>query len=101
MYHSPKIAEKALKHYQTLFPSHYNSLHIGNENSFYVKGQIPGFDWNYVCLIPFDNIRSSLNTSIRLVIIILILSVILSFTLSSWLIDSITRHFDRLLMKIR
>ncbi len=101
MYHSPQIAEKALKQYQTLFPGHYNSLHIGNENSFYVKGQIPGFDWNYVCLIPFDNIRSSLNTSIRLVIIILILSVILSFTLSSWLIDSITRHFDRLLMKIR
>ena len=101
MYHSPQIAEKALKQYQTLFPGHYNSLRIGNENSFYVKGQIPGFDWNYVCLIPFDNIRSSLNTSIRLVIIILILSVILSFTLSSWLIDSITRHFDRLLMKIR
>ena len=33
-----QIAEKALKHYQTLFPSHYNSLHIGNENSFYVRG---------------------------------------------------------------
>ncbi len=98
---SPQLPEKVIAQYQTLFPNSYDSLDLGNEDAFYVKGQIPGFDWNYICLIPFDNIRSSLNTSIQLVILILILSVILAFTLSSWLIDSITRHFDRLLTKIR
>ncbi len=101
LYGSDQLPKDAIQQYQTLFSGHYNSLHLDNENFFYVKGQIPGFNWNYVCLIPFDNIRSSLNTSIRLVVLILILSVILSFTLSSWLIDSITRHFDRLLIKIR
>lgn len=101
LYSSKQTSDSVLQQYHELFPNHYNTLNLGHENLFYAKSQIPGFDWNYICLIPFDNIRASLNTSIQLVIIILILSVILAFLLSSWLIDSITRHFDRLLLKIK
>lgn len=68
---------------------------------FYVKSHIPGVGWDYICMIPYDSIMSSLHTGQVLCFILLLASVIVSFLLSSGLIHSITRHFDTLLQKIR
>lgn len=57
--------------------------------------------WKYVCIIPYDNIMASIYTSIKLCLGILLASVVLATVLSSALIDSITRHFENLLVKIR
>lgn len=67
---------------------------------FYVKSRIPGVGWDYICMIPYDSILSSLRTGQMLCFALLLVSVVVMLVLSSGLIHSITRHFDTLLQKI-
>lgn len=83
-----------------LFHSSYGRLNTDSKNYFYVKRSVPDFDWDYVCMIPYDNITASLRISLNLCIIITLAAVASAMGLSSFLIDSITRHFNILLLKM-
>lgn len=81
------------------FPGHYGLTSHSGDNFFYVKSYIPGVEWDYICIIPYDNIMSSLHTGQVLCFLVLLVSVTAALVLSSGLIHSITRHFDTLLQK--
>ncbi|MEY8354169.1 sensor histidine kinase [Lachnospiraceae bacterium 54-53] len=84
-----------------VFQSRYGILNTSGRNYFYVKRNLPDFYWDYVCIIPYDNISASLRVSLNLCLFIIFTAVIAALTLSSALIDSITRHFDNLLLKMK
>ncbi len=81
------------------FPGHYGLTSHSGDTFFYVKSYIPGVGWDYICIIPYDNIMSSLRTGQILCFLVLLVSVTAALVLSSGLIHSITRHFDTLLQK--
>lgn len=120
IYSSVPFSEVAPADYAKQFPGHYGlTVYSGEDFTvspsgsqsgdisprrievFYVKSHIPGVGWDYICMIPYNGIMSSLRTGQVLCFILLLVSVIVSFLLSSGLIHSITRHFDTLLQKIR
>jgi len=101
IYSSPSIPQETVKHYEELFDSSYGLISFSGKDFFYVKSSMPTPAWKYVCIIPYDNVMASIHASIRLCLAILLAAVILASFLSSALINSITRHFDNLLLKIK
>ncbi len=101
IYSSSVLPEGITADYRKVFDSFYNSMSFHDRNYFYVKSNISPFDWNYVCIIPYDNIRASLNTSFRLCIMIIAAAMLTAFMFSSSLIGSILRHFDALIRKMK
>ncbi len=101
IYGSPTLSETILSEFSEMFDSPYGLVSYSDHDFFYVKSQIPGFGWNYVCIIPYDNIMVSIHISLKLCLAVLLSAVIVSILLSSALIDSITRHFDNLLLKMK
>ncbi|RFZ76604.1 sensor histidine kinase [Lacrimispora amygdalina] len=81
--------------------SRYGLFQSVGKNYFYVRQALPNYNWDYVCIIPYDNISASLKTSFRFSFFITIIAVIISSILSSALIDSIIRHFNNLLLKMK
>ncbi|MDK2966387.1 sensor histidine kinase [Lacrimispora sp.] len=72
-----------------------------DRNYFYVRKLLPEYNWNYICMIPYDNISASLRTSFQFSFFITFIAVIISSVLSSILINSIIRHFNNLLLKMK
>lgn len=101
LYSSSVFPAEALTDYTEAADSPYMSLSFDGQDYFCVKSKIPSFGWDYVCSIPYNVIRSSLDTSFRLCILIITATLIIAVIMSSALINSITRHFDNLLIKIR
>jgi two-component system sensor histidine kinase YesM len=82
------------------FDSRYGRVNIESNNYFYVKRSVPDLNWDFVCMIPYNDIVDSLRVSFYLCIVITLGAMALAMALSSALIDSITRHFNILLLKM-
>lgn len=101
IYSSANLSESMTSDYLDSFDSFYNTLSVGGRNYFYARSTIPSFNWRYVCMIPFDNIRASLYTSFQLCMLILAATIVLAFMCSSSVIGSILKHFDSLIRKMK
>ena len=101
IYSSPSIPQETADHYADLFDSSYGPVSFSGKDFFYVKSRMENTGWKYVCIIPYNTIMASIYASIRICLGILLASVVLATVLSSALIDSITRHFENLLVKIK
>lgn len=82
------------------FDSRYGRVNLESNNYFYVKRSVPDLGWDFVCMIPYNDIVESLQVSFYLCIVITLGAMALAMALSSALIDSITRHFNILLLKM-
>ncbi len=100
IYNSSSLKAGEMSLFDNFFHSRYGLVNPDGNSFFYVKGIIPEFDWDYVCLIPYGSIADSLRTSLKVCLAIITVSIGLAILLSSALIDSITRHFDNLLLKM-
>lgn len=100
IYNSSSLKANEMPLFENFFHSRYGLVNPDGNSFFYVKGIIPEFDWDYVCLIPYGSIADSLRTSLKICLTIITVSIGLAILLSSALIDSITRHFDNLLLKM-
>lgn len=101
IYASDSLPSQLTSGHPDLLDGSYGTADFSGSNFFYVKSFIPDFNWGYACVVPFDAIRSSLDASRSLCVLIVLISVALSAVLSSRLIRSITRHFENLLQKIK
>ena len=101
IYSSSEGLKEASWDYEKQFPNPYGLTAPSGDDFFYVKSHIAGIGWDYICIIPYDDIISSLHTGQILCFALLLTSVLTALLLSSGLIRSITRHFDTLLQKIR
>lgn len=81
--------------------SGYGHIRQNGADYFYVHGKITDSGWDYVCAVPYDTIAAALVISRNLCLLIIAAAVILSLVLSSQLIHSLTRHFDRLVLKMQ
>ncbi|WP_349668319.1 sensor histidine kinase [Lacrimispora sp.] len=100
IYNSSSIKTDHKTLFGTYFHSRYGLVNKDGDSFFYVKGIIPEYGWDYVCLIPYGSIANSLRTSLEVCLIIIAVSIGLAILMSSSLIDSITRHFDNLILKM-
>jgi len=100
IYNSSSLKAGEMSLFDNFFHSRYGLVNPDGNSFFYVKGIIPEFDWDYVCLIPYGSIADSLRTSLKICLTIITVSIGLAILLSSALIDSITRHFDNLILKM-
>ncbi|MDF2886192.1 MAG: yehU 2 [Lacrimispora sp.] len=101
IYQSSAITDKDPAVVSKIFLSRYGLFQSMGKNCFYVRQALPNYNWDYVCIIPYDNISASLKTSFRFSFFITVIAVIMSSILSSALIDSIIRHFNNLLLKMK
>lgn len=79
----------------------YSVVSVGGQQYFAVRGQIPDFDWDYICMIPYDSIGRSLHLAKNTCFAAICASILLSFALCSRMIRSITRHLDHLVEKMK
>lgn len=100
IYNSSHIKADRRTLFHNYFHSRYGLVNQDGNSFFYVKGIIPEYGWDYVCLIPYGSIADSLRTSLEICVIIIAVSIGLAILMSSSLIDSVTRHFDNLLLKM-
>ena len=101
IYVSDILPSQAVSGFSDRMEGTYGTERFGGNDFFYVKSRIPEFNWNYTCVVPYDAIRSSLDTSRNLCVLILLVSMVLTVIMSSRIIRSITRHFENLLQKIK
>ena len=101
IYQSSAVTHKDPTVISKIFLSRYGLFQSMGRNYFYVRQALSNYNWDYVCIIPYDNILASLTTSFRFSFIITVIAVIVSSILSSALIDSIMRHFNNLLLKMK
>lgn len=101
IYQSSAVTDKDPTVISKIFLSRYGLFQSMGKNYFYVRQALSNYNWDYVCIILYDNILASLTTSFRFSFIITIIAVIISSILSSALIDSIIRHFNNLLLKMK
>ena len=79
----------------------YGRLRNHGQDFFYVRGTVPDFHWDYACMIPYEAIADTLTLSRNLCLAMIFAALVLSLILSSRLINSITRHFDNLVIKMQ
>ena len=101
IYQSSAVTDKDPSVVSKIFLSRYGLFRSMGKDFFYVRQALSNYEWDYVCIIPYDNILASLTTSFRFSFFITVIAVIISGLLSSALIDSIIRHFNNLLLKMK
>jgi len=101
IYQSSAVTDKDPSVVPKIFLSRYGLFRSMGKDFFYVRQALSNYNWDYVCIIPYDNILASLTTSFRFSFFITVIAVIISSILSSALIDSIIRHFNNLLLKMK
>ncbi len=79
----------------------YRTLNIGDCYYFAVRGSLPQYGWEYLCLVPFDKVMMALNGSLGLFVGLLVLCMLVVLVLASALISSLNRHFKVLIEKMK
>lgn len=85
---------------QAAIPGQYAALRQGGRSYFGLRGTLESTGWDYVCLIPYDNIADSLRFSIVFSLAIVLLTAVLAILLARWIIGNLTRHFSSLIYKM-
>ena len=100
IYHSKAIDDNTVyQAYQNT--KEYGVIRIDHMQYFYVHKMIPAFNWDFICLVPYQNIYTAQVTTILLAFCINVAAILLIFLISKCMIDSITIHFRRLVEKMK
>lgn len=78
----------------------YAVCSIDGKEYFTVRGQISGYDWNYLCLIGYNSILSSLSTTKILCIVMILCSALIFFLLARKIVRTLTRDLNLLTDKM-
>ncbi len=81
--------------------SPYKVITIDGNKYFTVKGSITDYDLDYICLVSYNTIYHSLLMSNVVYIIIIMAVAILAVGLSNLFIQSIMKHFNTLILKMK
>lgn len=100
IYSSEDITENYYNTLQKSLKQKYDILTLDNNPYFAVGGHIPGYQWDYFCIVPYDSIARTLSFTLKLCIIAMIFSVGVVFIASTSILSSLTRHFDWLIYKM-
>lgn len=101
IYHSKNFTDEQAMKIQSSLDSSYKILTLNNHNYFAVRGRIPDYEWDYICLVSYDAITSALKISQVLCLSLIGLSIVFTLLLSRRLINSVVYHFSTLMDKMK
>ena len=101
IYASQKLTGKLQASVKKVGTSPYGVIRNKKSAWFYVQDTIPGYDWKYTCLIPYNTVLSNINTVLFAVSSAVFLATAVGFFISRQFTDSITRHFSYLINKMK
>ncbi|MGN1141528.1 MAG: sensor histidine kinase [Oliverpabstia sp.] len=78
----------------------YGIVNINGKHFFGVNGTVSGYNWEYICLIPYDTVFDSIRFSTSLYLCVFLFSAVMSIVCSNIFINSITRHIEKLILKM-
>lgn len=102
IYHSNQLTEQDSKIIQEILSSEKMGVITLNKHKYFaVKGIIPKYKWDYICLVSYDHTYNSIFLSYCLYGLIILVSIILSILLSNILMETIVKHFNHLINKMK
>lgn len=100
IYHSEGISQDwALLLYEKL-QRPYDIIKQNRHKYFAVRSRIPSYEWNYINLIPYDDINRSIVAVFQLILVILLAGLLLSLFVAHIMIRYVVRDFELLLHKM-
>ena len=100
IYHSEGISQDwALLLYETL-QRPYDIIKQNRHKYFAVRSRIPSYEWNYINLIPYDDINRSIVAVFQLILVILLAGLLLSLFVAHIMMRYVVRDFELLLHKM-
>lgn len=79
----------------------YDTVRCGSGSYFALRGTLDNMNWEYVCMIPYDNIASSLRLSFAVSLGLVLLVAVVAIFLCQWIVRSLTGHFKELISKMK
>lgn len=98
--HSSLSNDDALTIYNNL-DHNYSVISLKNNKLFAVSGDIPIYQWTYICTTSYSSIYKAITLSSQSFFIIMVLSMILICVFIVKLVPSLFAHFDRLIDNMR
>ena len=100
IYHSEGISQDwALLLYEKL-QRPYDIIKQNRHKYFAVRSRIPSYEWNYINLIPYDDINRSIVAVFQLILVILLAGLLLSLFVAHIMMRDVVRDFELLLHKM-
>lgn len=100
IYHSEGISQDwALLLYEKL-QRPYDIIKQNRHKYFAVRSRIPSYEWNYINLIPYDDINRSIVAVFQLILVILLAGLLLSLFVAHIMMHYVVRDFELLLHKM-
>lgn len=100
IYHSEGISQDwALLLYEKL-KRPYDIIKQNRHKYFAVRSRIPSYEWNYINLIPYDDINRSIVAVFQLILVILLAGLLLSLFVAHIMMRYVVRDFELLLHKM-
>lgn len=100
IYHSEGISQDwALLLYEKL-QRPYDIIKQNRHKYFAVRSRIPSYEWNYINLIPYDDINRSIVAVFQLIQVILLAGLLLSLFVAHIMMRYVVRDFELLLHKM-
>jgi len=100
IYQSPGLNKSVAQELYGTMDQDYKVIKIDNHQFFCIRGSYTNFPWEYICLVPYDEISNALEITRLISVLIILLAMVIAFLFSRKIIDSITVHFRRLLNKM-
>lgn len=100
IYHSEGISQDwALLLYEKL-QRPYDIIKQNRHKYFAVRSRIPSYEWNYINLIPYDDINRSIVAVFQLILVILLAGLLLSLFVAHIMMRYVVKDFELLLHKM-
>jgi len=96
---SDDLSDELLSRVFESMDNDYEIMKHGKNTYFVVNYRIPGYNWSYINLVPYDDIRSS-DLTVILAALIIVFGLGAAIYLSRLLINSVIIHFNSLLDKM-
>jgi len=101
IYGSSEVSAEEAVAVKTDMIGNYGVVLIDSGEFFAVKGKIPDYDWDYICLISYSGIARDIKNYQIWVIIIIVLSVIFTIIISHKLIGEIVSQFSIIISRMK
>lgn len=101
LYASPGLPDEVFRAAQGVEPSGYRVLDLDGKSYFAVRGEIPGYDWQYLSLVSYDSTRRAVFMSNVLFFAVMLGGLFVTSLLCSVLVNRVTAHFGTLINKMQ
>lgn len=100
LFRSSDLPEGAAKALEGMEIGQYRVISASGHRYFAVRCTVPGYDWEFTHLIPYDDSHRAITISLILYALVGAVCLLCSMLLCNVLFNRITRHIDNLILKM-